>query len=59
MELKPCPFCGKKAEVIELKSERPWEYFVACTRDKCVEQRRLYRSKKSAVDAWNRRKGDE
>ena len=50
-ELKQCPFCGKDA-VMEQVSKSEW--FVVCTHG-CVEQRKLYRSKKSAMDAWNRR----
>lgn len=48
--LKPCPFCGGKAEVIECAGE----YFVKCK--KCsINQDKLYKQKCTAVNAWNRR----
>lgn len=52
-ELKPCHFCGGKANLIKLDIDR--EYFVMCGKCK-VEQGRLYRSARSATEAWNRRK---
>ena len=51
-ELKPCPFCGGKAELIYIEHYR--ECFVKCLKCK-VEQGHVYSSKKTAVTAWNRR----
>lgn len=49
-ELKPCPFCGGKAEMEDVGRL----YFVRCRR--CgVNQDHLYHSKQAAVKAWNRR----
>ena len=50
-ELKPCPFCGGKAEVLYTSK---YECFVYCRRG-CAEQTRLYKTKGSAIKAWNRR----
>lgn len=53
-ELKPCPFCGGKAQLIRLDVDR--DFYVKCL--KCrVEQGRLYKSVRTATIAWNRRAG--
>lgn len=71
-ELKPCPFCGNKAECVCV--DKDWvghEYlvvrniylskqpgFVRCS--KCsVGQLRRYTRMSSAIKAWNTRKGAE
>ena len=51
--IKCCPFCGGKADLEIVDVYR--EYFIQCR--KCgVEQGHLYKSKKSAITAWNRRR---
>lgn len=55
-DLKPCPFCNGKAEMEILPHYEG--FFVKCLKCK-VEQGHLYRSKKSATIAWNRRKDNE
>lgn len=55
-ELKPCPFCGKKALLIPLEHYREW--FVACSSRYCVEQKHAYKSKRAAIKAWNKRVTD-
>lgn len=52
-EIKPCPFCGGKAQVIRLDIDR--EFYIKCLKCK-VEQGHLYKSERSATIAWNRRK---
>ena len=47
-----CPFCNGKAEMEILPHYEG--FFVKCLKCK-VEQGHLYRSKKSAMTAWNRR----
>lgn len=48
-ELKPCPFCGAKAEIAEYGC-----YSVYCTRQ-CCEQPIAYPDRETAINAWNRR----
>lgn len=57
-ELKPCPFCGGKAEVVPYSVYgKVKSYFVNCL--KCGCQIRDYTSKQNAEKAWNRRANDE
>ena len=66
-ELKPCPFCGGKAELRQdIRYPRPERapkkaYEVVCTNWDCIigycdDRYRL--SKKEAIEAWNRRVGE-
>ena len=60
-ELKPCPFCGGKAELshTDITSEYGRTSFVFCT--KCTASGRMisvspkYCSDECAIEAWNRR----
>lgn len=55
-ELKTCPFCGGKAELIMLSlAQNEHEYYVRCKK-KCAEQSKVYSSRRTAITAWNRRK---
>lgn len=56
IDVKPCPLCGRKPEVVELDKRN---YFIRCGSRYCVEQRHCYVSRAAAVKAWNRRKGDD
>ena len=63
--LKPCPFCGKKAEII-LNTEFPGHYSVGCVNPFCVVQPcasygdgGFVEEIPELVDAWNRRTNDE
>lgn len=54
-QLKPCPFCGGKAEMLisEYEDSRK-EYLVACTEcDGMVERWR--KTEEEAAEQWNRR----
>lgn len=58
-KLKPCSFCGGKAEILisEYNDSRK-EYLVACTEcDGMVERWR--KIEEEAVEQWNRRISDE
>ena len=58
-KLKPCPFCGGKAEMLisEYKDSRK-EYLAACTEcDGMVERWR--ETEKEAAEQWNRRTQNE
>ena len=58
-KLKPCPFCGGKAEMLisEYEGSRK-EYLVACAEcDGMVE--RWIETEEEAVEKWNRRVNDK
>lgn len=58
-KLKPCPFCGGKAEMLinEYNDSRK-EYLVACAEcDGMVERWR--ETEEEAVEQWNRRVSDK
>ena len=62
--LKPCPFCGGKAQMIEIPPhthkiaswmpDRQGEVFIACTSCTCAMSAK---TKKEAENAWNKRLG--
>ncbi len=56
VKLKPCPFCGGEAEIIDN------EYFVdvSCKDHHCRgwADSLSYKSKEQAIKAWNRRVND-
>ena len=54
-DMKPCPFCGGKPELILLGMfKNSNECFVKCNKCK-IEQGHMYMSKQAAITAWNRR----
>ena len=57
-ELKPCPFCGGEACVVE--SVNTQLFRVECTNSGCYCYNTvfLFSDKKRAIEAWNRRAGD-
>ena len=58
IELKPCPFCGGEAELVDYGVSGAYEV-VQCS--DCWVRTRLFDKSikiKSAVDAWNRRVGE-
>lgn len=65
-ELKPCPFCGSKADIddVYIGQQNP-EYTPFCTNPKCLafylgyQDNGLYKTKAKAIAAWNRRANDE
>ncbi len=61
-ELKPCPFCGGRADV-SIDSEpvvdtegRRWAYTVVCNR--CCATSGLTYLPQKAIEVWNRRAGN-
>ena len=60
-ELKPCPFCGKKAIFIKLEyGDGDAYYGFTCEHWRCPVCRVLpnYGSEEEAIEAWNRRAED-
>ena len=63
--LKPCPFCGKKAEIKRIgRSCTTNFYMVTCFTSRCYGRQYTYgtspfTNKEEAVNSWNRRKGEE
>ncbi|MCA9330125.1 Lar family restriction alleviation protein, partial [Candidatus Saccharibacteria bacterium] len=51
-EVKPCPFCGGKADVLE----NAWGYYINCSKcrkgDSCLSG---FYEKQEAIEAWNKR----
>ena len=65
IKLKPCPFCGGKAEVEQIAGAT-WDKFVAhCKSSKCIAfyigyvDEGIYPTKTKAIEAWNRRDGEQ
>jgi Lar family restriction alleviation protein len=63
IELKPCPFCGGKAElnvdpeaIVDIEGRR-WAFTVSCNR--CCAASGLTYLPEKAVEAWNRRKNND
>ena len=59
--LKPCPFCGGKAEV---RADENGEYYVSCTEcvtlvGYCVDTWGDYETEEEAIAAWSRRTQNE
>jgi len=58
-ELKPCPFCGGEGEAgIAYNADTgQTEYWITCRGNNCkiYPQTAVYKTKKSAIAAWNRR----
>ena len=50
-ELKPCPFCGGKAEAIRVYAN---EWYVQCTICPCTMIGGYY-TEKEAIESWNKR----
>ena len=50
--LKPCPFCGSEAELVDLDKGA----YVWCTNGKCVMEHGDHNwTRKYAIESWNRR----
>lgn len=62
MELKPCPFCGGRAEIDSYETFAWCErtYIVGCGNDNCLVSPSVKGEIKSeTIEAWNRRVGEE
>lgn len=54
-KLKPCPFCGGRAIILQTETFFSYpRYFATC--DSCgVETPRVYKTRAKSIEAWNRR----
>ena len=55
-QLKPCPFCGSKAEIEHKRNLLTW--IVQCSNQSCPASYMIgadYETEEQAIDAWNRR----
>ncbi len=56
VELKPCPFCGGEAKMLDLrKAHLGVFYFVECRERKCQVKTRYLCTEEEAAEVWNRR----
>lgn len=63
-KLKPCPFCGSKAELRELTYQDTTLFGIFCVEDLKPKNQHghfidNYASKQEAIDTWNRRADDD
>lgn len=58
-DLRPCPFCGGKAELWKAHPENPKRSaWIACM-DRCAVMTKEYDTDEEAVAVWNRRVSDD
>ena len=58
-ELKSCPFCGGKAEIIMFNTEDGM-VTVGCTNEECdITMGKAFFTDEEAIRHWNRRANDE
>ena len=55
IELKPCPFCGGEAMVIDTGDYFPVITYRVICKASCIMQGGLYKTKQEAIEAWNTR----
>jgi Lar family restriction alleviation protein len=60
-QIKPCPFCGATAQVIEEVTGFPdeLEYFVLCDDLECENRTGPHSTDTAAIAVWNRRISEE
>lgn len=60
-ELKPCPFCGAEAVIVNLRPRpnshysRKRPYVVKCSKCRCAMQYVYFETEEEAAKVWNRR----
>lgn len=59
IELKPCPFCGGKAEILKMASFGKELFTVSCCTGGCMANISWVVGKTTAIAAWNRRTESE
>jgi hypothetical protein len=60
--LKSCPFCGKRAELIEDMDHHGEWFDLGCSDEECIVKKVFYRQPvdhlAAAIEAWNTRPTD-
>lgn len=54
-KLKPCPYCGGRAEMIVLDTN---EALIYCSNRKCGISTQWMKNEAAALDVWNRRENE-
>lgn len=57
-ELKPCPFCGRKAWIIDTGNYPRTFYRIVCQSCR-TKQGKFYDTEEESIKAWNRRAGED
>lgn len=58
-KLKPCPFCGRKAWIIDTGNYYPRAFYRIVCQSCCTMQGKLYDTQEESIEAWNRRANDD
>lgn len=59
LKIKPCPFCGSEAEIINFNSEYG-TVTIGCTNEDCdITMGKGFFCEESAIEHWNRRHIEE
>lgn len=58
MKLKPCPFCGSDAIIVEVEG-KSYPYKVQCLNDDCACKTDNFTKCEGAIKSWNKRVGEE
>lgn len=55
IKLKPCPFCGEKAQMLDTGNYWPKTYYRVISLCFCCMQGKLYDTPDDAAQDWNKR----
>ena len=58
-ELRPCPFCGGEAFVQKFRMDDTGRFFISVVCRVCFAQTGHHTKEAYAIEAWNRRAGEE
>lgn len=54
-ELKPCPFCGGEAVIVEVKDNPPETIAIQCKSGCCISVHHKWMEENVLIEAWNTR----
>ena len=58
-ELKPCPFCGRKACIINTGNHYPRAFYRIVCQSCYTVQGKFYDTEEESIEAWNKRVCEE